>query len=363
MELTNRASYGRGSCGCHTGTLIEGEGELMSISCNGLRRHSLKALLAVAMLAGAPAFLHAADAPAAAAAPAEAPAPAAEAPAVEPVNKGKVSLSLGVDFVTEYFFRGIAQENQGIIVQPYATVGFKVFEAEKGPINGVTLSIGTWNSFHSGPTGAEGVGKSSPDAWYESDFLANVSVNLFKDWTWGLGYTAYASPNDSYNTVQEVSTSISYNDAELLGKFAMTPTFMVAFETEDEADAGNSMFGAPGHTSSGIYAQLNLTPGFTVIESKDYPIGVKFPMTLGVSLDDYYEDGNPDNSDCGFGFFDVGIEFNVPLSFIPKDYGSWTFTAGPHFIWLGQNAQDLAKGVNGGNEFDVWGRFSITMAY
>ena len=336
----------------------------MSTSRNGLRRHSLKALLAAALMAGAPAFLYAADAPAATPAPVVASAAAAPAePAPEAVNKGKVSLSLGVDFVTEYFFRGIAQENQGLIVQPYATVGFKLYENETGPINAVTLSFGTWNSFHSGPTGSDGTGKSSPEAWYESDFIGGVSTTVFKDWTVGVNYTAYSSPNDSYNTVQEVSTSISYNDAELLGKFAMTPTFLVAFETEDEADGGNSAFGAPGHTSSGIYGQLSLTPGFTVVESKDFPIGVKFPMTLGVSFDDYYEDGNPDNSDCGFGFFDVGIEFNVPLSFIPKDYGSWTFTAGPHFIWMGQNAQDLAKGVNGGNEFDVWGRFSITMTY
>src|SRR5262245_7053171 len=103
------------------------EGELMSISRYGLRRHSLKTLLAAVVMAGAPAFLYAADAAPAPATPAAAtPAPAAPAaapaePAPEAVNKGKVSLSLGVDFVTEYFFRGISQENQGAIVQPYAT--------------------------------------------------------------------------------------------------------------------------------------------------------------------------------------------------------------------------------------------------
>ena len=64
-------------------------------------------------------------------------------------NTGKVSLSGGVDFVTAYYFRGIAQETHGFIAQPYVDIGLNILEPDEGWLNSLDLGVGTWNSLHS----------------------------------------------------------------------------------------------------------------------------------------------------------------------------------------------------------------------
>ena len=56
---------------------------------------------------------------AATAAPAQTPAPAPPAPEAKP-NTGRVSLSAGIDWTTDYYFRGILQEDDDYIFQPMA---------------------------------------------------------------------------------------------------------------------------------------------------------------------------------------------------------------------------------------------------
>lgn len=325
------------------------------MSTKSRRYSTLKLLGAVAAMCLGASVAMAQDAPKPAA-----PAPAAPAPA-DP-NTGKISLTAGVDFVTHYFFRGLAQENQGFIMQPYAGLTFNLFESD-GPVNNISFTFGTWNSLHSGPTGADSTNPAlgSPDLWYESDFYAGLSSTLLEDWTASVTYTAYMSPNSSFNSIQEIAAGLGYNDKKLLGDFALNPSILVAFEVQDEADTGNSLFGLPD-TDEGVYFQLGLKPSFTLIESEDFPVSLAIPVTLGLSLDDYYEDGS--GEDETFGYVDVGFDFSIPLAFIPSDYGSWSLTAGPHLIWMGQNSQEFATpNPTNGDDFAVWGKLGISVTY
>ena len=66
-------------------------------------------------------------------------------------NTGKISFSAGVDFTTEYYFRGIIQEDQGLISQPWMEASIAINEK-------LGLTFGIWNSFHDNHTGAAGSG-------------------------------------------------------------------------------------------------------------------------------------------------------------------------------------------------------------
>ncbi|GIT67453.1 MAG: hypothetical protein Ct9H300mP25_09250 [Acidobacteriota bacterium] len=57
-------------------------------------------------------------------------------------NDGNVSVSTGIDFVNDYYFRGIVQETKGSISQPYIEAGLAVND-------NVSLTAGTWQSLHS----------------------------------------------------------------------------------------------------------------------------------------------------------------------------------------------------------------------
>ncbi len=74
-------------------------------------------------------------------------APAAPTPEAAP-NTGRVSLSLGADWVSAYYFRGIATtQNGGNNVQPYGEIGFRLLE-NMGPLTSLTASPGIWNNWH-----------------------------------------------------------------------------------------------------------------------------------------------------------------------------------------------------------------------
>lgn len=285
---------------------------------------------------------------------------AQEGAEIESVNKGRVSLSLGFDITSAYYFRGVPQENQGFIIQPYAEVGFNLYKGNDGDtVNSLDFAVGIWNSFHSGPSGTGGH-MGEPEAWYEADLYAGFSATVFDKWTAGVTYTAFTGPNDAFNTIEEIAVSLAYDDSEYLGDFALSPYVLFAFEIDDEADAGNSAFGVSG-TRKGVYLETGIAPSFTIVESKEFPITLTVPVVVGLSLDNYYEDGNA--GDNCFGFVDVGLDFSVPLSFIPGDFGQWTLTAGPHFIYIGQNCQEIGAGVNGGDDNEIYGKIGLSMSY
>ena len=153
-------------------------------------------------------------APVSAQQPPQQPAPAPAGP-----NTGRLS------------FRGIVQETEDLILQPYLNLTVKLYEADQGVLTGINFTTGIWNSLHWGATGdSDLVG--DPHNWYEADIIAGFSAVLAKDLTLGVTYTAYTSPNGFFNTVQEIALSASYNDSKLLGAFALNPSVTLAFELE-----------------------------------------------------------------------------------------------------------------------------------
>lgn len=262
-------------------------------------------------------------------------------------NKGRISLSAGVDFTTAYFFRGILQEDGGFIAQPYGDVTISLYEGEEG-LNSVGATLGMWNSFHAGASGGSGTTNNDPKIWYEADFYGGFTFGLFDKFETGVTYTAYTSPNTSFKTVQEIAFSLSFDDSDLLGPFALSPSVLLAVEVKGQADGG---------ADKGVYLALGVEPGLTLIESDKYPVTLSMPLTLGLSLSNYYEDGTGD--DDAFGYFDLGVKLGVPLAFIPADFGAWEAYAKADFLFLGDNLE----AVNNGEAFQAIGTFGIALSY
>jgi len=278
------------------------------------------------------------------AAPAYAQTPAA--PAEAKPNTGRVSLSGGVDWTTDYYFRGIRQEDKDWIFQPYGDVTFKLVEGTP-TFGNLGLTVGLWNSLHGGPTGVDG-NRTDPDLWYESDFYTKLGWTFFEDFSSAITYTAYMSPNDSFGTVQELAFSLGYNDSKLLGPFALNPSVLVAFELKGQADAGRHR---------GVYLQTGITPGYTFNAKGTYPVTLTVPLLVGLSLSDYYEFGT--GKDDTFGFLQVGVGVSVPLAFIPASFGSWTIKGSVNMLHLGDNL----KAVNNNDGTEVIGTIGLAFTY
>ena len=266
------------------------------------------------------------------------PAIAAEEP-----NTGKVSFDAGMDFTSAYFFRGILQSKNGFIGQPWADVNFNLYEGSSG-LTSAGATLGIWNSIQSVSPGT-----ADPTAWYEFDFIAGLNFGLFDKFTADTVYTIYTSPNGSFGSTQEIAFGLSYDDSDLLGPFALSPHILVAFEIQGAGATGPDL---------GTYFQLDLEPSYTVFEGEKYPVTLSLPLTLGLSLGDYYENPNT-GADSTFGYFDLGIKASVPLAFIPADYGSWEAYVKGDFFFLGNST----KAINAGDNFTGVVTAGVSMSY
>ena len=264
-------------------------------------------------------------------------------------NTGRLSISGGIDITTAYFFRGILQERDGAIFQPYLELGVSLYKGEgdkgEGNFSGLSLFGGTWASLHTEETNHTA---SSLDAFYEQDWYGGIQLQFMDNKiTTRAFYIAYTSPSDAFRTVQEVDLSAALDDSEWLGAFALKPSILFATETE------NSAMG----TERGEYMEFGVAPGFPIVDSEDFPITLTFPNKLGISLDDYYE-VSESNEDT-FGYYSTGVKVSFPLTFIPEDYGSWSASGGATLMVLGTNTKNL-------NDKDspwVVGTWGISMAY
>jgi hypothetical protein len=262
-------------------------------------------------------------------------------------NLGRVSLTAGLDVTTAYFFRGILQERDGGIFWPYIEIAFKLWDNEEG--QNVSVFGGNWNSVQTNKTLASGSG---PSNWYEADVYGGLRLGLADFLSADLVYIAYTYPNGAFPTVQEFDAVVKINDAQWMPEnFSTSPYMRWAFELDNTALGPNE----------GIYLELGAKPAYVFASESDYPVTLSLPLTLGLSVDDYYEVEQPDGSldEDTFGYFDFGVDLSIPFSFIPADYGTWSAHAAFHGIALSGDLADIDRG----DGFFPWGVAGISMAY
>jgi hypothetical protein len=263
-----------------------------------------------------------------------------EAVVEPPPNTGAIHFELGVDWTSAYFFRGLLQEDDGFIVQPWLEVGVKLYESDNAALG---LVIGSWHSFHDRETGAAS-SDSFRDTWYEADLYAGLSLST-GPWSFGATYTIYTSPSNAFSTIDEILLDASLDDSELWGGgFALNPSVALAFETNDRGG------------SEDAYLEIGVAPGFDCILNDATTIAIEIPLTAGFSLDDYYIDSS--GGDETFGYFDIGVDASLDLP-IPARFGDYSLSAGVHCLFLGDAAED----VNNGSDCEVIASIGLAVTY
>jgi len=225
-------------------------------------------------------------------------------------NPGAITLTGSMDVSNAYLFRGIPQDDTGLILWPAADLGL-MLKSGSGTVRSITVNVGMWNSLHTGITGADGP---NGKLWYESDFWTSVGVGLPGHVNVSATYTAYTSPNGACPSVKEVSLRASS------GVRGTNAYALVAFELEGQADGG---------AVEGRYLELGAAPSLGL-----GGLTVAVPVKVGLSLDGYYEGLRGDER---FGFFSVGGSVTVPLSNERSRFGRWNVHGGADYVRLGDS--------------------------
>ena len=271
------------------------------------------------------------------------PAWAQDKPSTDP-NPGALTITGSLDFLNQYMFRGIRQNSTGFATWPAVDLGIAAYSG-KGGLKSVGVNFGTWNSLHSGDTGADGP---SGKLWYESDFYATLGLGFGKGVSFSTTYTAYTSPNSSYTTVKEIMFKVGADDSSYLGKAAVKPYVIVA----QEFGTGVARGQADGGAKAGTYMEIGGAPGVAFSKAS-----IAFPLKVGLSLSNYYE--NPvTGEDSKFGFFSIAGIVTVPLGGTTS-FGAWNIHGGVEYQALG----DTTKFFNGDESNQVIGSFGIGFSY
>lgn len=255
-------------------------------------------------------------------------APAAAQDPADP-NTGAITVSGAVDFANAYMFRGIRQETDGLIMQPYLDLGINLYNGE-GSLKSFGINVGSWNSLHGG--GDSGTNNTrNAKLWYESDFYTTFNFGLVNGVTAGLTYTAYTSPNDGFTSVKEIAFKIALDDSSQLGKFSLKPYGLIASEMDTSTNTGQADAGK----KAGTYLELGIAPGYS------WPkFSVAVPVKVGISLRDYYE--HPiTQEDSSFGFASVAGIVTYPLTSKATKFGSWNVHGGVEYQRLGTTAEEF----------------------
>lgn len=225
-------------------------------------------------------------------------------------NPGAITLTATMDASNAYLFRGIPQDDTGLILWPAADLGVTLWSGD-GVLRSTTVSVGTWNSLHTGVTGTDGP---SGKLWYESDFYTSAGLGFGGGITVAAAYTAYTSPNNAFATVTELSLKVG---APVYG---ISPYALVAFELDGQADGG---------TVEGRYLEIGAAPSVGL-----GGVTVGIPIKVGLSLEGYYEGLQGDER---FGFFSIGGNLAVPLTSERNRFGRWNAHGGAEFVRLGDS--------------------------
>lgn len=265
-------------------------------------------------------------------------------------NAGALTVTASFDVVTTYMFRGIRQNSTGIALWPVADGGASLYSGDAG-LKSVAVNVGSWNSLHTGDTGLD---STTGKFWYESDFYASLGLGLAGGTGLTTTYTAYTSPNNGFSTVKEIAFKLGVDDSAYLGKAALKPYALVAFEF----DTGPGQGQADAGSKAGRYLELGVAPGYSWSKAS-----VSLPVKVGVSLADYYELNTgtalaPVYSDNKFGYVSVAGLMTVPLGGTTK-FGSWNVHGGVEYQGLG----DTTKAFNGGDSSRVIGSIGFGLSY
>ena len=270
-------------------------------------------LAAVALMASAPAL-------------ADESAPEAAAEPEGPLSR--LSGSFQADFTNVYFFRGILQERDGFIAQPWGELYYSLYQSEDGFIRDFSIGGGVWASFHTEETLAD----HGPHALYETDWYPVISLEFPNSVSLTTIYYFYTSPNGAYDTVEELNFKLAWDDSETFGRFAVQPWINLAIETH------RTSFG----DKEGVGLQMGIAPTLYEFAHDTYPVTLTAPLEIGFAIDDYYE--REDGSENPFGYLSFGLSASVPLAFMPASTGSWSFTLTGKGYYLSNTLEEANRG-------------------
>ncbi len=129
---------------------------------------------------------------------------------------GNLTLTGGIDFLNAYLFRGIPQDDTGVVMWPYGDLGIALHSGD-GVFKSIGVNVGLWNSLHTGDCRAR---RSQREALVRIRFLRDVRARLRQGHELRGDLHGVHESEREFNTVRELSFKFALDDSGALGRAA-----------------------------------------------------------------------------------------------------------------------------------------------
>lgn len=248
----------------------------------------------------------------------------------------RVNALLNFEFTTHYLTpRGMIVQDTGLVFQPLVLGFFNLYKGE-GFINSATLVGGVWNCFGTERIPSSDSGGRDNTSWYEIDPIAGLSFGVAKRFTFDVTYTAFNMQIRNIPFSHHLETKLSLNDSDWLGKFALHPYLIFWSELDGKATAAQVPYivdplgkGAQPLPGPSWYFDIGIAPSYTFEK-----IGLKLEAPLRMLIPDSEFYGEYYAETETIALYEAGVKGTIPLNFMPKGYGNWSFHAGAKYQYF-----------------------------
>lgn len=248
----------------------------------------------------------------------------------------RVNALLNFEFSTHYLTpRGMIVQDSGLVFQPLVLGFFNLYKGE-GFVNSATLVGGVWNCFGTERIASSDSGGADNTSWYEIDPIAGLSFGVAKHLTLDVTYTAFNMQIKNIPFSHHLETKLSLDDSAWLGKFALHPYLLFWSELDGKATAAQVPYlvdplgkGPQPLPGSSWYFDVGIAPGYTFEK-----IGLKLEAPLRMLIPDSEFYGEYYAESETIALYEAGAKATIPLNFMPKGYGSWSFHAGVKYQYF-----------------------------
>lgn len=300
-----------------------------------------------------------------------------------------VSVSLGADVTTAYFYRGYLQQDRGLIVQPYLTLS-TTFETDSGWK--VQPYLGWWNSLHDqaidAPRGGHGRHNHNPrteqrevtindpghagnlnphthtytadvffpgtagtgKGWYEAQLMAGVTL-IRGDWWLDLSYQPHFFPANTHDFVQELGGKLSYDVA---GFWDSKPSAQRSLSVRPHLTVFRELSDDNGDENTYVEVGIEPTWRFRVFGQR---AALSLPIVAAGSPDGFYYSN--DGNDETFGYASAALRASLALP-IPRKYGDWYLNGSLTYLQL---VADSVQEGNRGDSEELIGTIGIGVSF
>ena len=284
-------------------------------------------------------------------------APAKEVVAPPPPPSSPIDLLLDVELSNAYVTpRGMIVHDEGLTIQPLLLAFVNLYQGT-GFIDHAKIVGGVWNDFSSYPVSINAPYGSQPKTHYtEIDPIFGVDIGIMKHLTLDVTYTAFVEQILNIGTSNHLDTKLTLDDSDWLHAFALHPYFEYWQELTGkatDADVPYAVFGPSSRNlshpnpGSSYYFDVGIDPSYTFANVLG---GLKLEAPCSVLLPNERFYGTYYAPASTVGLFELGAKATIPISFIPSNYGHWSFHVGfNYFDFVDDNLYHL-------NEFNAPGK-------